>query len=314
MKRVFLLLLAIFTFQIASAQYTEIINSKRPGFSDSPYSIGTNVYQFETGFFYNNSDNPLYTSPANTYGGELLFRYGKFNEKLEFDLNLAYQIDDLPHHPNGHINGISDLTVGAKYLLRQQEFTDKSKEIRSFKRRMAFDWKRLIPSIGVYAGVHTKFVSKEYKKDDISYKLALLLQNDFTDRLVVLTNLIADDYTSDDEFYKYIITMTYAIDEQWSFFIENQGRYQDTFSPKYQFGTGLAYLINENLQIDASARTNFFDDFSYYYFSTGFAWRLDRHYDTFIMKDSPNKTIGKKKKRKGFFGRLFGNLFHKKRK
>lgn len=314
MKRVFLLVLAIFTIQIASSQYTEIINSKRPGFSDSPYSVGTNIYQFETGFFYNNSDNPLYTSPSNTYGGELLFRYGKFSEKLEFDLNLAYQIDELSHHPNGHINGISDLTIGAKYLLRQQEFTDKSKEIRSYKRRMAFDWKRLIPSIGVYAGVHTKFVSKDYKEDDISYKLALLLQNDFTDRLVVLTNLIADKYTTDDEFYKYIVTMTYAINEQWSFFIENQGRYQEKFAPKYQFGTGLAYLINENLQIDASARTNFFDDYSYYYFSTGVAWRLDRHYDTFIMKDAPNQTTGKKKKRKGFFGRLFGNLFHKKRK
>ena len=129
MKNIFLFILAFFTLQIASAQYTEIINSKRPGFSDSPYSIGTNVYQFETGFFYKSNDNPLFTVPTDTYGGELLFRYGKFSEKLEFDLNLAYQIDQLSHHPNGHINGISDLTIGAKYLIRQQEFTDKSKEI-----------------------------------------------------------------------------------------------------------------------------------------------------------------------------------------
>ncbi len=306
MNRVFLLFLAIFSIQITAAQYTEIINSKRPGFSESPYSIGTNVYQFETGFFYRNSDNPLYSSPSNTYGGELLFRYGKFSEKLEFDLNLAYQVDDLSHHPNGHIKGISDLTIGAKYLIRQQEYADRSKEIRSFKKRYAFDWKRLIPSIGIYAGVHTKFVSKDFKEDDISYKLALLLQNDFTDRLVVLTNLMTDKYTTDDVFYKYIVTMTYAIDQDWSFFIENQGQYQEKFTPKYQFGTGLAYLINENLQIDASARTNFFDNYTYYYISTGLAWRLDRHYDTFTIKNSPKKTIGKKKKRKGFFGRLFG--------
>ena len=306
MYRIFLIFLAFFSVQIVTAQYTEIINSKRPGFSESPYSIGTNVYQFETGLFYRNSDNPLFTSPSNTYGGELLFRYGKFSEKLEIDLNLAYQVDELSHHPNGHIKGISDLTIGAKYLIRQQEYTDRSKEIRSFKKRYAFDWKRLIPSVGIYAGVHTKFVSKDFKEDEISYKLALLLQNDFTDRLVVLTNLMTDKYSTDDVFYKYIVTMTYAIDQDWSFFIENQGQYQEKFTPKYQFGTGLAYLINENLQIDASARTNFFDNYTYYYFSTGFAWRLDRHYDTFTIKNAPKQTIGKKKKRKGFFKRIFG--------
>lgn len=313
MKRVFLLILILFCFQIMNAQYTEIINSKRPGFSESPYSIGTNVYQFETGFFYRNSDNPSILSNPNTYGSDLYFRYGKFSEKLEFDLNLAYQFDEVKNlfGDNYYINGLSDLTVGAKYLIRQQEFADRSKEIRSFKKRYAFDWKRLIPSIGVYAGVHTKFISKDYKEDDISYKLALLLQNDFTDRLVVLTNLIADKYTTDDEFYKYIITMTYAIDQNYSFFIENQGRYQDKFSPQYQFGTGLAYLINENLQIDAAARTNFFDNYTYTYFSTGLAWRLDRHRDSLIIKDTPKQTIGKNKK--GFFGRLFGRLFGKKR-
>lgn len=313
MKRVFLLLLTFCCFQIANAQYTEIINSKRPGFSESPYSIGTNVYQFETGFFYRNSDNPSILSNPNTYGSNLLFRYSKFSEKLEFDLNLAYQFDEVknPFGDNYHIHGLSDLTIGAKYLIRQQEFADRSKEIRSFKKRYAFDWKRIIPSIGVYAGVHTKFISKDYKADEMSYKLALLLQNDFTDRLVVLTNLIADNYTTDDEFYKYIVTMTYAIDQNWSFFIENQGRYQDKFSPQYQFGTGLAYLVNENLQIDAAARTNFFDNYTYTYFSTGFAWRLDRHVDSFVLKDSPKKINSKNKK--GFFGRLFGKLFRKKR-
>jgi hypothetical protein len=313
MKRVFLLLLTLFCLQIANAQYTEIINSKRPGFSESPYSIGTNVYQFETGFFYRNSDNPSILSNPNTYGSDLLIRYGKFSEKLEFDLNIAYQFDEVknPVGDNYHIHGLSDLTFGAKYLIRQQEFADRSKEIRSFKKRYAFDWKRLIPSIGVYAGVHTKFISKDYKADEMSYKMALLLQNDFTDRLVVLTNLIADKYTTDDEFYKYIVTMTYAIDQNWSFFIENQGRYQDKFSPQYQFGSGLAYLVNENLQIDAAARTNFFDNYTYTYFSTGFAWRLDRHRDSLILTNSPKQTNGSSKK--GFFGRLFGKLFGKKR-
>jgi hypothetical protein len=290
-----------------NAQYTEIINSKRPGFSESPYGVGTNVYQFEFGMFYNSDNNKEATANPKTLGGELFFRVGKLKEKLEFNANVAYQRDEVknPLGPNYHISGISDLTVGAKYLIYQQEFTDKSKEIRSWKRRMAFDKKRLIPSVGVYGGAHLDFLGEDYKNDEISYKGALLLQNDFSDRLILLTNIIADKITSDDKFYSYIVTMTYAINENWSYFIENQGKYYNDFSPNYQFGTGIAYLVNENLQLDTSVRTNFLDDYSYIYATAGLSWRIDRHKDSFVYKNSPNETMSKKTQRKGIFSRLF---------
>jgi hypothetical protein len=307
MKRFILLFIVISNFQIVSAQYTEIINSKRPGFSESPYSIGTDVFQFETGLFYRNSNNESILAKPTTVGGELFFRYGKFLEKLEFDAKIAYQNDEIknPFGTNYHIYGISELTLGAKYLVYQQEFTDKSKEIRSWKRRMAFDKNRLIPSVGVFAGVHTNFLGKDYKDDGISFKGAVLLQNDFSDRLVVLTNLIADKITSDDHNYSYIITMTYALNEKWSYFIENQGIFKKNDN-EFHFGTGAAYLFSNNLQIDASVRTNFFEDYSFLYSSIGIAWRLDRHSDELLNKNSPlNQLYKKKKKRGNIFSRLF---------
>ena len=141
------------------------------------------MFQFETGLFYRNSNNESILAKPTTVGGELFFRYGKFLEKLEFDAKIAYQNDEIknPFGTNYHIYGISELTLGAKYLVYQQEFTDKSKEIRSWKRRMAFDKNRLIPSVGVFAGVHTNFLGKDYKDDGISFKGAVLLQNDFSD-------------------------------------------------------------------------------------------------------------------------------------
>lgn len=308
MKRNLFLLFLIFIGNGMYAQYTEIINSKRPGFSESPYAIGTNVYQIETGFFYRSNKNPSLLSRPKTYGSELYFRYGKLKERLEFDLNMAYQNDEV-RSPNGssfNIDGISQMTIGAKYLLYQKEYTNKSKEIRSWKRRIAFDKKRLIPTIGVYVGVHTNFVGKDYKRDGLSYKGAVLLQNDFNDRLVLLTNLIVDDFSSENENYSYIVTMTYALNMEWSYFIENQGQYQDKFSPQYQFGTGVAYLVNENLQVDASFRSNFLDKYSNSFFGAGVAWRLDRHEDALIYKNTPTKKIKKTPGRKGFFSRLFG--------
>ncbi len=320
MKRFILLCIIISNLQIVTAQYTEIINSKRPGFSESPYSIGTDVFQFETGLFYRSSNNESLLSRPNIYGGDLFFRYGKFLEKLEFNLNVSYQNDEIknPLGNNYNIHGISDLSIGAKYLIFQKEYTDKSKEIRSWKRRMAFDRNRLIPSVGVYAGVHTNFlvdenflhrdsfINSHIYDNGISFKGAVLLQNDFSDQLVLLTNLIADKIGSDNNYYSYIVTMTYAINQNWSFFVENQGKFKPDFSPEHQLGTGIAYLFSPNLQVDASMRTNIFDNYSYLYSSIGIAWRLDRHSDELLNPNSPlNQLYKKKKKRGNIFSRLF---------
>jgi len=161
--------------------------------------------------------------------------------------------------------------------------------------------------VGVYAGVHTNFLGNDYKDSGISYKAAVLLQNDFSDRLVLITNIIADKITSDENFYSYILTMTYAINERWSYFIENQGIFNKTNPTKFHFGTGTAYLFSQNLQIDASIRTNFFEDYSFLYSSVGLAWRLDKHSDEIIKKNSPLDQLTKKRKRKkrgNFFSRL----------
>ncbi|PHQ55497.1 MAG: hypothetical protein COC16_05110 [Lutibacter sp.] len=304
MKRVFLLLIFVSYAQIVNAQYTDIINSKRPGFSESPYSIGTGVYQFETGLFYRYSNNESLLARPNSIGGELFFRYGKFFEKLEFNAKIAYQLDEVknPFGTNYNINGISDLTIGAKYLIYEQIYTDKSKEIRSWKRKMAFDKKRLIPSVGIFAGVNTNFLSKHFKENELSIKGAILLQNDFSDRLVLLTNLIADKILSDSNEYSYIATMTYALNFKWSYFIESQGIFEKEYNPKFHFGTGIAYLFSNDLQLDISARTNFFDDFSFVYSSIGLAWRLDRHTDRVLQQRSPKKN---RTKRGNFFARLF---------
>ncbi|WP_456378782.1 transporter [Lutibacter sp.] len=315
MRRVLLLFLLFSYSFIVNAQYTEIINSKRPGFSESPYSIGTDVFQFETGLFYRSSNNKVQPATPNTIGGELFFRYGKFKEKLEFNAKIAYQRDEILNtpNPNFNISGISQLTIGAKYLIYEQKYTDKSKEVRSWKRKMAFDKKRLIPSVGAFVGVNTNFLGKDFKENELTLKGAVLLQNDFSNRLVLLTNLIADKILSDSNEYSYIATMTYALNYKWSYFIENQGVFEKGFTPKFHFGTGLAYLFSRNLQIDASVRTNFFEDYSYLYSSVGVAWRLDRHSDEIINKNSPRAQLSKKSNRKKK-GNFFSRIFKKKKR
>ena len=310
MKKIILFTLFLIGYLSVNAQYTEIINSKRPGFSESPYGVGTKVFQVETGAFYQslNGENSDFTNK--TLGSNLFLRYGRFLEKLEINLDVAYQKDKLstqaiPNPIESKISGLSKLTLGAKYLIYNAKYTDKSKEIKSWKKRTAFDMKRLIPSVGVYAGWNSNFLSNDYKASGMSIKGAVLLQNDITDRFVVLTNLIVDDILLEDLKYSYIATATYALSGKWSIFGEHQGVFKKERDNEFQFGVGTAFLVNNNIQVDVSGRTTMIGDGGFAnYVSLGGSWRLDKHADKKKSealegtKEPFFKRIFKKKKKK----------------
>ncbi|MDD7913262.1 hypothetical protein [Polaribacter ponticola] len=72
------LLLFLFGFSALYSQYTEVINSNKPGFSESPYSVGTGVYQLENNlFFRNTSIEPTFSTPQ-SLGFDMLFRTSFF--------------------------------------------------------------------------------------------------------------------------------------------------------------------------------------------------------------------------------------------
>ncbi len=316
MKKIFLIALFITNYQVINAQYTEVINSKRPGFSESPYGVGINVIQIEGGIFFGKSSSNETFAKTDPFGGTIFIRYGKFMEKLEFNAKVTYQKNKLEFNNIfttniGNVSGLSELTLGAKYLIFQQKFADKSKEIRSWKKRTAFDKKRLIPSVGVYVGMNLNFLGKAYKEKKMSPKAAILLQNDFTNRFILLTNLIADKIGTDNLTYSYIVTATYAVDQDWSFFVENEGDFLK-YKSEFHLGTGVAYLWNENLQLDTSIRVNTNADESAFTVGLGAAWRLDRHKDKEIKKDKDGNIIKSKKRKKK--GNFFSRLFKKKRK
>ncbi len=263
------------------AQYTPVINSKRPGASESPYGVGTDVLQVEAGIFAGSTDTDNEGVLTNPIGGHLFLRYGKFIEALEINTNIVYQKNDIYTSTNNSpesVSGLSRLDIGAKYFIYQREFVDKSKEIRSWKLRNAYDKNRLIPSVGVYAGVNLNFVEEAYKQEGMSYKAALLLQNDFTKRLNLITNILLDNISSEQQYFSYIFTVTYGFGNDWSIFGELQGKnYNDLGIKENIFGCGLAYLVSRDLQFDAAFRYNTNDLFTDMIGSVGVSWRLDNH-------------------------------------
>ncbi|MES2411541.1 MAG: transporter, partial [Bacteroidota bacterium] len=75
------------------AQYTDIINSNRPGESMSAFSVGKTVIQAEAGLYGIREKHNLLGYEANGFGTEIDARYGAFFDQFEFTLNTQYQYD-----------------------------------------------------------------------------------------------------------------------------------------------------------------------------------------------------------------------------
>ncbi|MGK0412232.1 MAG: hypothetical protein ACJA1B_000423 [Polaribacter sp.] len=306
--------LIFFTFSSIHSQYTEVINSNKPGFSESPYSVGTGVYQFESNLFYRNTSiEPTFYRPQ-SFGLNLLFRTSFLLEKLELNAQISFQRDQIAFKnvftSQYSETGLGMATIGAKYLVFQQEYEDKSKEIRSWKRRNAFDKKRLIPSVAIYAGINTDFVNDIHKTGSISPKFGVLLQQNLSNDFNLITNVFYDKIGTEFSELSYILTGTYNFDSRWSVFFENQTVFLKNQN-NTNLGTGLAFLFNKDLQINTSIRYLKQGESKGSYLGLGASYRIDKHKDPFTeldengnaIKDQPISAYNKKQK--GFFGRIF---------
>tara|TARA_B110000240_G_scaffold191987_1_gene235406 strand:- start:242 stop:1258 length:1017 start_codon:yes stop_codon:yes gene_type:complete len=316
-------LLFLLSFSSIYCQYTEVINSNKPGFSESPYSVGTGVYQFESSLFLRNiSIDPTFSTPQ-SFGFDMLFRTSFFLEKLEFNAQVTYQKDKIAFKniftSDYPTTGLSRAIIGAKYLLFHQEYQDKSKEIRSWKRRHAFDKNRLIPSIAIYAGLNTDFLNDNHKTGQISPRFGLLFQQNLSTNFNLVSNFFYDKIGTEFFEYSYIITATINFSDRWSTFFENQTVFQK-YQNNINLGTGLAFLYQRDLQLNTSLRYAVEAKSKGFYAGIGISYRVNKHNDSF--KNEERATINRKKdtpissynkKQNGFFNRLF-SFFTKKKK
>jgi hypothetical protein len=321
MKNLFTKSFLAFLFLINNtlqAQYTDVINSNKPGFSESPYSVGTGIYQFETGFFMQDTRIENSSSRPKSLGVDLLFRTSFFLEKLELNTQLTYQKDKDAFN-NISTSGLSNFTIGAKYLVFQPKYTDKTKEVRSWKRRKAFDFKRLIPSVAIYIGMNTDLVSDIYKTESITPKAGILLQHNLTNQFNVISNVYYDKIGTDFSEISYIITATHNFRSRWSGFLEHQATFIENQN-NINFAAGVAYLFSKDFQINTSARYLMEGNASGFYAGLGASYRINKHKDSYKELDENGKEIKETpitryndEQKGGFFSRIL-NVFKKKEK
>lgn len=299
--RTTLLLLTFSTTISVSAQHTDVINSNRPGNSQSAFSVGKTVFQAETGAYFVQEENTEIGTKVNGYGAELVLRYGAFFEQLEFNVGARHQWDKVKSDlGNQNISDFKNIIVGAKYLVYDPYKNYEEKiNVLSWKANQKFKWRQFIPAVAIYAGANLNFNSIYYAKEEptISPKLMIITQNQFSGGYVFVMNIIGDKVGTDYDNYGYILTMTKGFNDKWSGFLEHQGFMYDEYND-FGLRAGAAYLIKENIQIDVSVGGNFSETPARLDGGIGLSWRFDKNYKPYIIKSGKNDGKDKEKEKK----------------
>ena len=284
-----LFLLALLTPLIGICQYTDVINSNRPGLSVSAYAVGKGVPQIELGLSYEKRDHANLNYDSNIYGLDFSVRYGLLLENLELNWEGTYENQIITYNSLGFIESRTNFSrnrLGAKYLIFDPfKNPDSNKpNLYSWKANNKFKFKNLIPAISVYAGANFVIGDNPFYPTDptVSPRVMLATQSRLTPRFVLISNISYDRIATDDPELGYTLSLSHALrNPKWSVFLENQGVSSDRYADILLRGGG-AYLVNENFQLDANLGGSFKNSPSRLFVSVGASYRLDLHKDVLI--------------------------------
>ena len=251
LKYVLTLILISFLAQAASAQFGKTIRTGRPGAAIGAYTVGKKVFQIQTGFNYNERELENVFG-SNTWVFNSVFRYGIF-EKLEVSGVVNIRSDEaLTVTGTENQFGVSNTQIGLRYNILER--------------------KGAIPAIGLQGRLLLKAQSIDYQRENLGANLVLATGNKITDWLSLTTNWgIVWTGNGGDPNSLYAINASFSLTEKWGAFAEVFGSF-NSFSSNYD--AGFSYLVNNDLQLDASAGWQGQNGIVDIFIDFGLSWRL----------------------------------------
>lgn len=305
--KTYLLLFVCLVFSTnAFSQYTEVINSNRPGVSSSAFAVGTNVVQLEVGpYILKETHTPL-NYEVSGFGIDFTVRYGLLLSELEINIQGTYQNDTFTDNRStisveNKRSNFKSFAIGAKYLVFDpyKNAEEDKPNLYSWKANHRFKWKSLIPAVAVYAGVNFDTKNNPYVApgvEGISPKIMIATQNNFAGGWVFVLNLIKDRIGTDQSDFQYILTLTHSFNPKWVVFGEAHGISSDFYADNLiRFGG--AYLLSKDFQLDTAVTFNTKDTPSVFSVNFGASYRFDFHKDKEIDNKSSAKDEAKRKSR-----------------
>lgn len=276
-----LFLLSFFILTVSSlAQFSETIQSGRPGQSIVANTVGEGILQFQQGGVFSQSKTPGITlvngmigmhRPGylyqNRFTTENVIRYG-VTERIELNAAVNYDWDNHFGDKDILVLGVdggylSTFDIGGRVNISQQE--------------------NVLPTTAVQArlGMGQNYHESDFELNDIEITAAFAWQLGANHGLTV--NLVPIfSINGFDDRYNYTVAYSWSFAQDWSLFIENYGGYTasdqiDSFFSTY-FDGGFAWVLNDNVQLDVlggyGKNEIYFNEAQSFFVSAGVSWRI----------------------------------------
>jgi len=242
--------------QIGIAQYNETIRSGRPGQSIGPFTVGKNILQVQSGMDFFGYKNKSAGFEGNGYLNNTVIRFG-VAERLEISALLDYKFETIKSNgTETDLSGLDAFDIGGRYQV--------------------FAGKGAIPNIGFQFRVRLPVLSKDYEIDHIAPRFIIVTGQKLSDIFTLTTNWGGSwNGVNSIGTAFYIVNLSFPIAGKLGGFVENYGDLTDgDFDTR--FDAGLAYLCNNDLQLDLLGGLGKNDGVSDYFVSVGFSWRTKR--------------------------------------
>ncbi|MBT8211407.1 MAG: transporter [Eudoraea sp.] len=293
-------LFVLFSLNNIHAQYTDVINSNRPGFSVSAYAVGKNVVQAELGLAYEQQDHSDLNTQSNIFGADLALRYGLLLERLELIWEGTFQNQNITFNNFGLEDSRTDFSqnrLGLKFLIYDPfKNPERNKpNLYSWRANNKFQFRNLLPAISLYGGANFTLGDNPFYPGEpiVSPRAMIATQSRLTPRMVLITNIAYDRIATDFPELSYVISVSHAFrNPKWSVFLEHQGIDSDRYADMLLRG-GIAHLFGKNFQADFSMGASTKNTPSRVFISSGISYRLDFHQDIKpIQEQRPGRNGG----------------------
>lgn len=247
-----ILVILCLTIEI-KAQFNETVRTDRPGQAIGPFAVGKHVFQSQTGVDIGGiNDSPNNSSNQYLTPNTIL----RFGVTRYFELNTAFEYRYVNHTvaDSNYVNaGLSGVIVGTRINL--------------------YDGNGQSPSVGIQVGFRLPVLSQPFNPDYVAPVFLLIASDNLSDRVALLANLgIGYNGVNAKPNGQYVLNLSYSISPSWGTYIETFGSFSNTNFVN-SWDTGLAYLVNKNLQLDIYGGAGFTNRRLSYLVSLGISWR-----------------------------------------
>lgn len=246
-----LILTTLFFLATYFSGNTQTIITDRPDQTESSSTINKGSLQIESGILLAFNEDDL-TSERQILAPTTLFRYG-ISKGLE--IRVVSQFESLKDQKTTQkVNGISDLEIGTKIQIFKKE---------NINTEIAF-LSHVILSTG----------SESLTNDAFGTINKLSISHELSDAMGLGYNVGYDYFGRGKGDLTYSIALGISITNAFSFYIEPYGSFVDFDSYESNFDAGIAYLIQDNCQLDFSFGTGI--NYTMNYLSIGCSINIEK--------------------------------------